>query len=225
MNSQPYASAAWKYREAGHLGVIPIGFPTRGSAAGPGRKFAPPTGYTGWAGINPSGADIQAWIESDAAGYNIGLHLPPDLYVPDFDHAGRKAELEAAAEVAFPATWTSTAHGPGAARHHAFYRAKLPDGRMWMDHPLPGMDSLHTGHRYAVVWPSVHPGGSTYEWYDPDGELYEGVPPVDDFAELPAELVMIMSKDGAVIEEQRRRGRGDPRAALACFRRGPACPG
>src|SRR4051794_16780235 len=79
----PYANSAWPYRRAGWPGAIPIG---RRAA----QKSPPPTGYTGWAGRDPSGADVQAWIDGREGALNIGLHIPEGVYVPDFDVEGRR---------------------------------------------------------------------------------------------------------------------------------------
>jgi Holliday junction resolvase RusA-like endonuclease len=50
----PYGEAAWAYRAAGWAGVLPLP---------PHAKTAPPGGYTGWAGLEPSGADVQTWVD------------------------------------------------------------------------------------------------------------------------------------------------------------------
>jgi hypothetical protein len=51
------------------------------------------------------------------------------------------------------------------------------------------IDTIHAGHRYLVVWPSIHPTGAVYEfrWGRPGEALkmYTGVPPMADVAVLP----------------------------------------
>lgn len=51
------------------------------------------------------------------------------------------------------------------------------------------IDTIHAGHRYLVVWPSIHPTGALYEYrYGRPGEgmkTYDGVPPLTDIAVLP----------------------------------------
>jgi hypothetical protein len=218
----PFATRVAAYRTAGWRGAIPIG-------RGPAQKSPPPTGFTGWSGAYPSGADVAAWLDGAEAGYNIGLHLHPGVYVLDVDdHHDKPAsvslgELEAVAGQ-LPRTWSSTSRGASAQSRHYFFRysPEMLDGRVWKDHPGAGLDSLHTGHRYAVVWPSVHPSGATYEWYDPEGELYEGVPAPEELAQLPAAWVEILSKTGTPIDGSSASDEAT-QAALFRFRSGPAC--
>lgn len=212
----PYAAAAWDYRAAGWKGVIPIG-------RRPLQKAPPPSGYTGYAGLDPSGPDVQTWIDGPEGTFNIGLHLPPGVYVLDVDErngglAGL-AELEARAGVRLPATVTSTAHSPASVSRHHFFRAVLPEGRVWRDHPAQGLDSLHVGHRYAVVAPSVHPvTGTLYAWYG-----VEGLPRPGDLAELPAALIEACSQPGEVLEGS-AVGDAETLDVIQRFRAGPLCP-
>jgi len=200
MNVRPYAEAAWQYRRAGWTGVIPVGY-------GPRKKNPPIKGYTGWAGADPSGADVQAWIDGREGGWNLGLHLPSGIVVPDVDayNGGDRALARLTAEVghALPPTWTSTARGQADLSRHRFYRAVLPEGRVWRDHPggdKSGIDALHVGHRYAVVWPSIHPSGEMYWWYDLGGEPYEDAPSPGEFTKLDADWIEILSKPGTPLE-------------------------
>lgn len=219
----PYAQAAWKYRDAGWAGVIPVG-------RGPGQKSPPATGYTGWAGLDPSGADIQAWVDGAEGVRNIGLHVPVGIYVLDVDdrHGGAAslAAILRRLQVGLPAGPTCTARGAGQPTRHHFFRATLPEGRVWLDHPggkESGLDSLHAGHRYAVTWPSINPEtGTVYEWYDGEGELYEGVFSPGDLPDLPAELVAEFSRPGQPMEGT-ATGTAETVATIRGFRPGPAC--
>ena len=193
--SGPYARAAHLYRAAGWNSPIPLGF-------APGRKAPPPTGYTGWAALTPSGADVQAWTETHG-GHNIGLHLPQGVYVLDVDQYKDKTGADNLAQLgALPATWTSTAR-PGMSRHY-FYRASPGEGRMWKDHPVPHTESLHSGHRYSVVWPSVNPDAAAapYLWYRPDGTVCppQYFPSPMDLTELPAEWIERFTQPGEIID-------------------------
>ncbi|MET0915763.1 MAG: bifunctional DNA primase/polymerase, partial [Jiangellaceae bacterium] len=194
----PFGRSAWAYRNAGWPSPLPLG-------SRPGVKSPPPTGYTGWSGVVPSGADIQTWVDGPQHHLNIGLHIPTGIYVLDVDQYGDKHgadNLEALAATLgpLPATWTSSAR-PGQSRHH-FYRATLPDGRMWRDHPVPDTESLHRGHRYAVVWPSTNPdaGGAPYVWYDAAGVRAPELPTPGDLTELPAAWIKALSQDGTPVE-------------------------
>lgn len=47
-------------------------------------------------------------------------------------------------------------------------------------------NSFNVGHRYAVVWPSIHPNGQQYKWYDYAGHECEP-PEIDQLAWMPDE--------------------------------------
>ena len=196
MLNRPYADAALRYRRAGWAGVIPVGY-------GPRRKNPPIKGYTGWAGADPSGADIHTWTEGAEGSWNIGLHLPVGIIVPDVDaYNGGDKTLDRLVHTVgepLPPTWSSTSKGEHSPSRHRFYQATLPAGRVWLDHPggdKSGIDALHIGHRYAVVWPSIHPSGDGYFWYDPDGELWEDVPKPSELTQLGAAWIEVLSKPG-----------------------------
>lgn len=231
---RPYAAAAWTYIKAGWPGAIPIGWSREERRWLSRRKAAPPAGFTGWAGVNPSGADVQTWIDGPEGDCNIGLHLHADVYVLDVDAHSSKPAVEALAGLIeqcgrLPATWTNTARGSDAASRHHFFRAKLPEGRVWVDHPestpeaLSGLDALHTGHRYPVVWPSVHPDGATYLWYDPTGETYEGVPEPGWLVDLPEIWMLALSKFGEPLEGS-AAGTAQTLDIINHFRRDEPCP-
>lgn len=109
---------------------------------------------------------------------------------------------------ALPPTWSSTARGldDGSGAHGGLrvgpsrimlFRA--PAQRYATKLTAPGADGTLLGdveviqrhHRYAVVWPSPHPGtgraGAIYRWYTPEGHLSEvgHVPRPTDLAWLP----------------------------------------
>lgn len=218
----PYAGAAWEYRRMGFTGIIPLG-------RGPAQKSPPPATYTGWAGIDPSGADIQAWVDGPQGGRNIGWHIPRGYVGVDVDayHRGAEslAKLEDKIGRVLPTTWTSTARGPDQPTRHHFFRATLPEGRTWRDHPGDGIDSLHVGHRYAMVWPSINPdcGNATVCWYDPDGVLYEGIPDPAWFTELDADWIEELSQEGTPLEGVGATD-AETAGALERFRLGVACP-
>jgi hypothetical protein len=220
--ASPYGDAAWAYRRAGWQGVIPVGYGRR-------RKSPPFKGFTGWAGADPSGPDVQTWVDGPEAHWNIGLHLPTGIVVPDVDayNGGDRtlARLEASVGHPLPPTWSSTSKGQGSPSRHRFYRADLPEGRVWHDHPggiKSGIDALHVGHRYAVVWPSIHPSGDGYFWYDPDGELWEGVPSPNELTVLDDAWVTELSKVGTPLPGTAADD-VTTWATVHRFRRGPQC--
>jgi hypothetical protein len=183
--SRPYADSAQRYWRAGWPNPIPV----KG-------KDHPPAGFTGYNGANVSWPDLQGWCEGAQAGHNIALRLPADIVGIDVDaYGGKVGEASLAAAEAelgpLPATWRSTSRAPFTASGIRFYRvASGVDLRgaekrfvaRFGDH----VDILRRDHRYAVVWPSVHPDtGATYAWYDPAGA--ECAPPAPaQLPELPA---------------------------------------
>ena len=196
----PYADTAWLWRKAGWRGVIPL--PA-------GQKSPPPKGYTGWAGLDPSGADTQAWIEDGFVNGNVALHLPTTVYGIDVDgYEGKRgptslAQLQLQAGCPLPPTVSVTSRGPGQPSRIRLFRAELPVGRVWLDKPggeSGGIEAIHTGHRYVVAPPSVHPNGNRYVAYAPDEVTpLGGVFTVDELAELPGAWIKILSKPGEVL--------------------------
>lgn len=177
----PYRDAAQTYRNAGWRGVLPIPYRTKKMKA---------TGWTGHRGEWPSAADVQAWCDSDAAdegGGNIALRLPPDVIGIDVDDYGDKhggADLAQAVGRwgELPPTWKSTARDDGTSGIR-LYRA--PEGLRWPGQVGPSIEIIQTAHRYAVVWPSLHPEGRVYRWYRPDGMASLAPPRVGELPELP----------------------------------------
>lgn len=175
-----YATAALIYYEGGWRGVLPL--PA-------GRKKSPPTGWTGHGAPYPSRADIQAWTEDRPAG-NVALRMPPDVVGIDVDAYGQKpggqsfAALEARLGP-LPPTWTSTARTDEVSGIRFF---RVPPGTRLRERAAgPGIELIHAGHRYAVVWPSTNPdaGGAPYVWIGPTGTRGVGAPRVHDLPELP----------------------------------------
>jgi hypothetical protein len=222
--ASPYGDAAWAYRKAGWQGVIPVGYGRR-------RKSPPHKGYTGWTGLDPSGPDVQTWVNGREAHWNIGLHLPHGVVAVDVDayHGGDRTLARLTADVGhpLPATWSSTARGADSASRQRLYRAYPPPGRVWMDHPgghRSGIDAVHVGHRYTVTWPSINPDadGAVYMWYDPTGEEYEGVPQLDWLTTLDDAWVAALTKEGVPVPGEAADDE-TTREAVERFPRGPAC--
>lgn len=197
-DSGPYGQAWETYRRAGWLGVLPLP---------PRRKKTPPDGYTGWAGIDPSRADIQTWLDDPRLGpaANIALHLPDGVYGLDVDNYGAKTGGAALAALVerlgpLPTTWVVSSRDDGVSGIR-LYRATLPPGRVWIDEPgghQAGIESIHRGHRYAVVWPSIHPGtGRVYTWRQ-EGQEYGIVPDPTALPELPDAWIEALSRPGEV---------------------------
>ncbi|MDP0398915.1 bifunctional DNA primase/polymerase [Tsukamurella strandjordii] len=195
--SPGYAAWAERYLDVGWCGVVPLP---------DGQKWPPPKGYTGASAPDPTSTQVAAWSQSGKyRGGNLALRLPPNVIAFDIDnHDGKPAAdtisaLEGAAGIALPDTWTSTSRDDGSA--HWFFRVpELPDGERWPSNLLPfgeGVEVLHRGHRYAVVFPSTNPAndGATYRWFRPDGTPAEvgEVPSPDDLTPLPGAFVDVLT--------------------------------
>lgn len=221
----PYAEAAWTYRAAGWAGVLPL--PA-------GAKKPAPAGYTGWAGVEPSGADVQAWVEGERTALgNIALRLPAGVYGLDVDDYGAKTGGTALAGLVerlgpLPATWTTTSREASSSGIRLF-RAAPPLGTRWRDEPAghgAGIEAIHVGHRYAVVWPSIHPDtGAKYFWRRPDGIVAgDGeVPCPADLAELPQAWIFGLVEVGEVRLGE-MAGHDETVRAVTGWREGDACP-
>lgn len=193
-----------KFAEAAHgylaQGWSPIPLP-------PNEKAPPPDGFTGKVKDRASGADIQDWIEgkryvtkketgaSNRVG-NIGIVMPDNVVGIDIDHYGDKTGRDTIAALTpdlgeLPATWVSSSRDHSVTGIH-FYL--VPEGRSWKD--LHDVEVIHSGYRYAVAAPSVHPKtGEPYHWLDETtGEVTDTPPNVADLPELPASWVAHLDK-------------------------------
>jgi hypothetical protein len=177
----PYTEAAETYWAAGWRGIIPI--PYR-------RKKYPPEGWTGHGGAWPSFADVYDWAQNpdpDTGGGNIALRLPHDIIGVDVDDYGDKiggGDLEHLERQwgALPDTWRSTSRNDGTSGIRLYH---VPEGLAWPGELSGSIEIIQYCHRYAVVWPSIHPEGRTYRWIAPGGAISTVVPAVDDIPELP----------------------------------------
>lgn len=221
---RPYAETAWLYRQAGWSGVLPL--PA-------GQKGPPPAGFTGWAGVDPDPTEIEDWVDGPAGAGNIALRLPEGVYGLDVDAYGTKTGGEAfrAAEAnlgPLPPTWLVTSRDDGISGIRLF-RASLPAGRRWKDEPAghgAGIEALHFGHRYAVVFPSLHPEtGATYLWWweSPTARASAPeIPRVDELPWLPATWIEALSEPGEVATGE-QASHVDTVTAVTGFRDGDLC--
>ena len=186
-----YAAAAPLYRAAGWMQVIPLP---------EGRKTPPPSGFTGRSRKPVTDEQVQVWSQATPDA-NTGIVIPEGVLVLDIDTAqghqvkadGAKGISELSQELGMlPATWSSTAHGIDSPARHLFY--KVPEGLAWKGGAIEGVDILQPGHRYSVVWPSIHPSGEMYCWYTPSGRVASTLPRISDLATLPWKWVDYLRK-------------------------------
>jgi hypothetical protein len=144
-------------------------------------KSPPPEGRTGREGIDMTLIEIEAAAWSG----NIGLRMPVDVIGLDVDvyRGGMVALNELFAKCGpLPNTWISHS-GRNDGSGIRFFR--VPVGLSWVT-ALPGIDIIQRGHRYAAVYPSIHPDGRQYGWWD-QAELAPtfDLPEVELLPELP----------------------------------------
>lgn len=147
-------------------------------------KAIPPAGYTGAEGRQVDLHQLTDWM-INRPNDNLGLRLNGviGIDVDAYEKNGtmkRGDETLAVAETMWgplPPTWRSTSRDASNPSGIRFYR--VPPGDIHLEHivQLPNEDGELIGdieiiqfrHRFAVVWPSVHPDtGAQYRWYTPD---------------------------------------------------------
>lgn len=147
--------------------MLPIG-------RAPGKKYPPPSAFTGHGKPDPSGADIETWIDGPEAAYNIGLRLPPGVLGLDVDAYPGKQGGDRLAELVtahgpLPPTWITTARTDGVSGIRLFRVPLAIDGHEinWPGEAAKHIELIQHGHRYAVVWPSINPeaSGAEYKWW------------------------------------------------------------
>lgn len=201
----PYRDVAMAYRKKGFFGVLPL--PHK-------QKEAPPSNYTGKIANHPKVEEIEKWI-ADGKPHNICVRLAgcDDKYeligidVDDYFKDGKKknggdqlAALEALHGV-LPDTWISSARTDGVSGIR-WYR--VPRGMAFRGKVEKDIECIQKRHRYAVVWPSIHPDGGTYWWY-PTGyvpskenkRIWDSILPLaTEFPLLPKAWIDYLSQDG-----------------------------
>jgi hypothetical protein len=177
-----YSRGAKIYADLGWTGIVPIVSETKTVAI----KKA--TGREGRQ-LRP-----DQYNRPDIAGrygtYSIGWRVPYGIVGLDVDQYDGKTGADTLASLegvlgSLPATWSSTSRGMDSISRIRFYRIPEDAGELA---PFAGrdIDVIQHHHRYAVVWPSVHPKTEAeYRWYRPSGELCATAPEPDAFAVLP----------------------------------------
>lgn len=217
---RPYAEAAPTYRKKGWANPLPVGLVRIDKEAWrwePGRKSSVPRGYTGADGKLVDQETMNTWRNHKFQGAcNIAIRLDGVIGVDvDGEEGQRILDLYAGEHGALPATWSSTSRGREALRRIYFFRVPPTldvHGVEWAlaerhgqvggdgKKELP-LDILHRGYRYAVVYPSIHPGGGQYLWYGPGGEVCS-IPEVESLPFLPDRWQDLFRE---LVEEHRNR--------------------
>jgi len=187
--TDPFAHAFEEYHGKGWSGTLPL--PYR-------KKKSPPPDFTGYEGAYPSYADLHTW--ADDGPQNICQRMRGDVVGIDVDaYGGKDGALTLSRLVqafgALPASWMSTSRDDGISGIR-YYR--VPAGTRLIG-SLPGIEFIQKHHRYAVVWPSLHPDtGQTYRWVnETTGELDCDVPHVEELPALPPLWLSGLKAEGA----------------------------
>jgi len=203
----PYRDTAALYRQAGWRGTIIL--PHK-------EKHPPPTGFTGHAAPYPTDDEIRDWSE-DGQIHNIGIRLAGvdeehEIIGIDVDHyvSGDKEkkggdqlkELEISLG-SLPPTWISSARTDGISGIRYF---RVPRGMAFRGQVDKDIECIQKGHRFAVVWPSIHPNGEKYRWYGPggftgdvpgvSGNVFDGVPDARQLPLLPKQWLEYLTSGG-----------------------------
>jgi len=189
----PYREAAKMYYAAGWRGILPLP---------PNSKKLTLKSFTGHEGVEPSYADIQAWMDGAEGGGNIALRVPDGVLGIDVDAYNDKVGAETLGAKLqelgpLPPTWLSSARGgwDGEPYPSGIQWYRVPTGLSWPGQLGEHVELIQRSHRYAVVWPSVHPETKTkYRWYMPSGQVADfAVPTPAELAELPQAWVDALS--------------------------------
>jgi hypothetical protein len=178
----PFADSADSYWKAGWHCIIPIT-----------GKWPPESGWTGNAGPDPSYADVRSWMEGKQGVRNIAIRMPEGYIGIDVDNYGGKLGAQTWAQAVErwgppPATWISTSRSDGISGIRIY---RVPPGLAWPGQVGPGIECIVHSHRYAMVWPSLHPEGRMYRWVQPDGAVsLNGIPDPTQIPYLPPTWVI-----------------------------------
>ena len=144
-----------------------------------GKKKPPPAGCTGYGGKRATVAQINQWrASSKYEDGNIAVALSSEVFregfwyqlvgidVDQYDNktgGDQLRYLENQLEP-LPDTWISGARNDGTSGIRWFL---APTEITFHDKADTNIEIIQRHHRFAVVWPSVHPSGETYWWFPP----------------------------------------------------------
>lgn len=164
----PFRDTSLDYRSAGFLGTLPLPYKM---------KETPPTEFTGKRAKYPTIEEVEEW-RSESGRHNICIRLAGvdkeneiiGIDVDDYLKGDKKkdggAQLKELEDTlgALPETWISSARTDGMSGIRYF---RIPRELAFRGKAAKDIEIIQKRHRYAVVWPSVHPDGGTYWWFPP----------------------------------------------------------
>ncbi len=180
--TNPYAEAA---EELHARGWAPFPLP-------PHQKGPPPKERTGEHGKDAT-AELTHTLAQTVEG-NVGTRAPRNVIGIDVDQYDDKqggnnlvAFMQEHGLERLPRTYVTTARGLPSGIHWF----QIPDGTAKLaGAPVSGVELIQRHHRYAVMPPSLHPDGGTYQWiHNGTGEVCEAPPHTDELPHLPHEWV------------------------------------
>lgn len=196
----PFAENYRKYVERGWRGTLPVHELTKHEGL--------PDGFTGHKHTNKWPDEEQLHIWSHAKRRNLVLRMPHNVIGIDADQYEKKGvhkrgveNLRALEERLgqLPASYRSTRRGADNPSGIRFYR--VPDSENgWPGKVCDDVETVHHGHRFAVVWPSQVPHEDTgelltYQWFTPENNPMPGPPGVSELPLLPKAWVDYLQKE------------------------------
>lgn len=191
-----YALGLPLYREAQWPSILPIP---------PSMKKSPPEGFTGGTDRVPTEDEYVEWATKQPH-WNIALRLPDGVIGIDIDDYGTKTGLMNLENFAIdlelpalPSTWMSSSRDGGS----GIYLVRVPTGHRFVSSPCRDVEIIQSGHRYMLVFPSVHPRSTDrtmaqYQWRDRSGQIVDRVPRIDELALLPIPWVEALTSHPGV---------------------------
>jgi hypothetical protein len=168
-------------------------------------KSPVPKGATGRDGIVTAEKIIEWCNDPEWSGQNLAIRFEGAVGIDVDVYGEKRGDLTLAAleqELGpLPATPSSTARGAESdSRQHVYLLPPEVSPTARFVSGFTDIEILQRSHRYAIVFPSIHPEtGEQYRWYDAEGELLDGIPSLDDFEYLPEawiEKLSIPEDDG-----------------------------
>lgn len=201
----PYADSWQQYWQAGWRRVL---------CMRPNTKSPPPSGFTGGQGAETRWGDCFEWAterQPDGRGPdgNVALGMDDTVIGIDVDAYNGKTGARTLAEATtrwgeLPPTWSSSARDDGIS---GIRLCRVPAGTRLVESikfPEVGIGHIEVvqrHHRYAMVWPSIHPETRTpYRWCDPNGSITDRVPRVDDLPDLPPRWLLGLAESARTAE-------------------------
>jgi len=163
----PYRDTALEYYRAKFFGPLPIPYK---------KKDPVPVDTNKIVSKYPTIEKIEEWRALGQRNICVrlaGVDKEHELMGIDVDDYLKGAKKKEGADQLFrlenklgqlPTTWISSARTDGKSGIRYF---RVPRGLQFRGKVSKDIEVIRKGHRYAMVWPSLHPDGGTYWWFPP----------------------------------------------------------